>query len=93
MMTGRQYTDLLRLFELRGHPPAQQYLFLGNYTEGFAATRVKQGIEVLVLLLCYVVRYPRSVYLLRGIYEILQMNRRPLRFHYEVKQRYSVSRT
>jgi serine/threonine-protein phosphatase PP1 catalytic subunit len=66
----RQYPDLLRLFEFGGHPPESNYLFLGDYVD-----RGKQSIEVIILLLCYKVRYPENFFMLRGNHECSAINR------------------
>lgn len=66
----RQYPDLLRLFEFGGHPPEANYLFLGDYVD-----RGKQSIEVIVLLLCYKIRYPENFFMLRGNHECSAINR------------------
>ncbi|XP_047961247.1 serine/threonine-protein phosphatase PP1 isozyme 9-like isoform X2 [Salvia hispanica] len=65
-----QYQDLLRLFEFGGYPPLANYLFLGDYVD-----RGKQSLETICLLLAYKVRYPDSVYLLRGNHEDAKINR------------------
>ncbi|XP_042053952.1 serine/threonine-protein phosphatase PP1 isozyme 9-like isoform X2 [Salvia splendens] len=65
-----QYQDLLRLFEFGGYPPVANYLFLGDYVD-----RGKQSLETICLLLAYKVRYPDSVYLLRGNHEDAKINR------------------
>ena len=65
-----QFADLLRLFEFGGHPPQANYLFLGDYVD-----RGKQSLEVILLLLCYKVRYPENFFMLRGNHECSAINR------------------
>ncbi|KAJ6011031.1 hypothetical protein N7451_002443 [Penicillium sp. IBT 35674x] len=76
-----QYTDLIRLFEMCGFPPASDYLFLGNYVN-----RGKQSLETILLLLCYKLKYPENVYLLRGNHECANTTR-VFGFYEECKRR------
>jgi serine/threonine-protein phosphatase PP1 catalytic subunit len=65
-----QYSDLIRLFEMCGFPPASNYLFLGDYVD-----RGKQGLETFLLLLCYKIKYPENFFLLRGNHECASVTR------------------
>ncbi|KAJ5651051.1 uncharacterized protein N7484_004774 [Penicillium longicatenatum] len=64
------YTDLIRLFEMCGFPPASNYLFLGDYVN-----RGKQSLETILLLLCYKIKYPENFFLLRGNHECASITR------------------
>ncbi|CAL8074735.1 unnamed protein product [Calicophoron daubneyi] len=59
------YKHLMHLFNAFGVPPQTHYLFLGNY-----ADVGRMGLETLILLCCYKVLYPNSIYLLRGKHEV-----------------------
>lgn len=59
-----QFFDLLRYFKMEGFPPTNKYLFLGNYIN-----RGEHSIETMCLLLCYKIKYPDRVFLLRGNHE------------------------
>lgn len=65
-----QFFDLIRLFQLCGFPPATNYLFLGDYVD-----RGKNGLETILLLLCYKLRYPDNFFLLRGNHECASITR------------------
>ena len=79
-----QYYDLLRIFENIGYPDKYNYLFLGNYID-FG----KQSTEVICLLLCYKIKYPNKITLLRGNHESSPINRIN-GFYDECKRRYSI---
>ena len=77
-----QFYDLLELFSVGGHPPEQNFLFLGDYVDrGFYST------ETFFLLLALKVRYPTKMYLIRGNHESSQVTQ-DYGFKEEVKRKY-----
>ena len=79
-----QYYDLLRIFEHCGYPGDYNYLFLGDYVD-----RGKQSLETICLLLCYKIKFPEKVTLLRGNHESSVTNR-IYGFYDECKRRYNI---
>lgn len=79
-----QYIDLIRLFQLCGFPPTTNYLFLGDYVD-----RGKHGLETILLLLCYKLRYPENFFLLRGNHECASVTR-VYGFYDECKRRTNI---
>ncbi|VDL75468.1 unnamed protein product, partial [Nippostrongylus brasiliensis] len=65
-----QLRDLLRFLTIVGPPPQNKILFLGDYVD-----RCKKSLEVIMLLLCYRIKFPQLIHLLRGNHECSKMNR------------------
>lgn len=63
-----QWYDLKELFTITGTPPDTNYLFMGDYID-----RGYYSVECVTLLVCYKVRYPNRVVILRGNHESRQI--------------------
>ncbi|KAH8370171.1 hypothetical protein KR093_002476, partial [Drosophila rubida] len=79
-----QFSDMLRYFDNAGYPPKTSYLFLGDYVD-----RGKYSVETLTLLLAYKVKFPYSLFLLRGNHEAASINQ-VYGFYDECKRRFTV---
>ncbi|GMT33398.1 hypothetical protein PFISCL1PPCAC_24695, partial [Pristionchus fissidentatus] len=74
-----QYNDLLRMFNAFNDPKnpsrkpgyvTSRYVFMGDYVD-----RGKQSLEVLMVLFCLKIQFPKSYCLLRGNHESKAINR------------------
>eukprot|EP00842_Homolaphlyctis_polyrhiza_P006487 jgi/Hompol1/683/HPOL_002519-RA len=65
-----QYEDLLTIFKSCGAPGNTKFLFLGNYIN-----RAMHGLETMLLLLCYKIKCPEAIFLLRGNHEDANMGK------------------
>jgi len=79
-----QFSDLVRLLECGGHPPDTTYLFLGDFID-----RGAYGVECIVMLFSYKVKFPDKMFLLRGNHECGPISR-IYGFYDEVKRRFNV---
>ena len=63
-----QFHDLLELFNKGGEIPATRYIFMGDFVD-----RGYNSVETFQLLLCYKLKYPAHITLLRGNHETRQI--------------------
>jgi hypothetical protein len=54
----------MELFKIAGKIPDTNYLFMGDYVD-----RGLHSVETVSLLLCYKLRYPKRIIILRGNHE------------------------
>uniref|UniRef100_A0A0R3QUV1 Serine/threonine-protein phosphatase n=1 Tax=Brugia timori TaxID=42155 RepID=A0A0R3QUV1_9BILA len=62
--THGQFRDVRCILNTCGNPSSRTYLFLGDYVD-----RGSQGIETVTMLMCFKIKYPTRVYMLRGNHE------------------------
>jgi serine/threonine-protein phosphatase 2B catalytic subunit len=65
-----QYYDFVKLLDVGGDPTTTQtqYIFLGDYVD-----RGSYSVEVLALIFCLKICYPKKIWMLRGNHECRQM--------------------
>ena len=79
-----QYYDLMHIFTENGLPsPTNMYLFNGDFVD-----RGSFSVECIMVLLCFKLLYPDSLYMTRGNHETISMNK-VYGFEGEVKAKYS----
>ena len=64
-----QFADMIHFLEMTGLPPAQKFLFMGDYVD-----RGNNSIEVCALLFAMKIMYPNNVQILRGNHECPEVN-------------------
>lgn len=63
-----QFFDLLELFKIGGEIPGTNYIFIGDFVD-----RGYNSVETFELLMCYKIKYPSHITLLRGNHESRQI--------------------
>jgi len=59
-----QFYDLLQLFKVGGEIPKTNYIFIGDFVD-----RGCNSVETFQMLICYKLKYPSHITLLRGNHE------------------------
>lgn len=80
-----QFYDLINLLSIGGDPAQQRYIFLGDYVD-----RGCFGMEVILLLMCYKIRFPTTMVMLRGNHESRHLTAY-FNFKREVLYKYSIA--
>ncbi|OQS54882.1 PPH3 [Ecytonucleospora hepatopenaei] len=65
-----QFDDLLSLMKIKGEVGKSKYLFLGDYVD-----RGPESIHIVMLLFCYKIIAPESVFFIRGNHEQKNINK------------------
>jgi len=63
-----QFHDLMEIFQIGGIPPDTNYLFLGDYVD-----RGYYSVETVQMVVCYKVRHPERIFMIRGNHESRQI--------------------
>ena len=63
-----QFFDFLQLFKIGGEIPSTNYIFIGDFVD-----RGYNSVECFQLLMCYKIKYPSHITLLRGNHESRQI--------------------
>ncbi|VDN06638.1 unnamed protein product [Thelazia callipaeda] len=66
--THGQFRDVRCILSTCGNPLLRTYLFLGDYVDRGSQACIS-GIETVTMLLCFKIKYPTRVYMLRGNHE------------------------
>jgi len=77
-----QFFDVLELFRIGGELPGTNYIFIGDFVD-----RGAHSVETMELLLCYKVKYPSHITLLRGNHESRSTSSQ-YGFHDEIRRKY-----
>jgi serine/threonine-protein phosphatase PP1 catalytic subunit len=64
-----QFSDMIHFLEMTGLPPAQHFLFMGDYVD-----RGNNSVEVCALLFAMKIMFPQNISILRGNHECPEVN-------------------
>ncbi|CAG9313227.1 unnamed protein product [Blepharisma stoltei] len=65
-----QLNNLIEIFNMKGHIPTKNYLFIGDYVD-----RGRNSVELISLLIALKIRYPDCIMLTRGNHESRSISR------------------